>query len=119
MTVSENKVIKNVFVSAGENYLKLVDIYFSNEINRIVSLIDQKIPWSEISDIDKKSAFIEKLAIPPAPEAEKIYRHLGIFCGAFTGNQYALFKEWRDEESSKEPCLHPLCWFKTKSWRRE
>ena len=73
MTVSENKVIKNVFVSAGENYLKLVDIYFSNEINRIVSLIDQKIPWSEISDIDKKSAFIEKLAIPPAPEAEKIY----------------------------------------------
>jgi allantoinase len=55
------KTLKNVFVNTHDNYLKLADILFDSQINRVELLSVREIEWGEINTQDKLLAFISLL----------------------------------------------------------
>ncbi len=57
------KILKNVFISASENRLKLVDLMFDEQFQKIVPRLDRPIQWQEISTKAKLEKFKEN--IPP------------------------------------------------------
>jgi len=52
MTEKAVKILKNVFFSTNENRLKLVDIQFSAQIEKIIERTSKEIDWQEISSVE-------------------------------------------------------------------
>ena len=67
------KILKNVFLSTDENRLKLVDIHFSNKIEKVVDRTSKGINWHEISLLKKRSNIIQQLEDIEYPSNTKIY----------------------------------------------
>ncbi len=59
MANSELNIIKNVFISVGNNKLKLAEIYFNKYISEIKFTPDS-IEWDKINTTVKKNLFVEK-----------------------------------------------------------
>ena len=59
------KILKNVFLSLDENKLKIVDIQFSDHIEKIIDRTSKEIDWQEINSIEKRKKVIQQL-----PESE-------------------------------------------------
>ncbi len=47
------KILKNVFLSTNENQLKIVDIQFSDRIEKIIDRTSKDIDWKEINSLEK------------------------------------------------------------------
>lgn len=62
MQNSELNIIKNIFVSVGDNKLRLAEIYFNKSISEIRFITDF-IDWKEIDTIAKKNLFVAKYAL--------------------------------------------------------
>jgi allantoinase len=73
MPDKQSKILKNVFLSTNKNQLKLVDIYFSDRIEKIVNRNSSEIKWSEIDTIDKKKLFTNQISEINHPSNLKIY----------------------------------------------
>jgi len=56
---SDLNIIKNVFISAGANKLRLAEIYFNHSISEI-KFISDSIEWKEIDTKERKNVFIRK-----------------------------------------------------------
>jgi len=50
MKEKREKILTNVFVSAGGNKLQLCDIYYADTIQSVVPKIDYKFDWNELKD---------------------------------------------------------------------
>ena len=59
MANSELNIIKNVFISADANKLRLAEIYFNNSISEI-KFTSESIDWEEIDTTEKKNLFVKK-----------------------------------------------------------
>jgi len=49
MANEQQKILKNVLISAGENRLKLVDIIFNDKIQEIIPKSDKTVEWRDIA----------------------------------------------------------------------
>ena len=67
------KILKNVFISLDENRLKLVDIHFSDRVEKIIDRTSTKIDWIEINSPEKRNNIIHQLPESEYPSDEKIY----------------------------------------------
>ncbi|MGB5531258.1 MAG: dihydroorotase [Ignavibacteriaceae bacterium] len=67
------KILKNVFLSTDETRLKLVDIHFSNKIEKVVDRTSKEINWHEISSLEKRNNVIQHLEDIEYPSNTKIY----------------------------------------------
>ena len=67
------KILKNVFLSADENLLKLVDIQFSERIEKIIDRTSAKINWQEINSFEKRKKIIRSFQQTEYPSEVKIY----------------------------------------------
>lgn len=54
---SPRRIIKNVLVSAGENKLKLVDVVFANQIEKVIPQNDHILHWKDISTRERWERF--------------------------------------------------------------
>ena len=61
------KVLKNVLINTGQNFLQLVDIYFNEKIERIVPDLETPVNWQDISDKDKWKVFREEIPEQKSP----------------------------------------------------
>jgi len=73
MSSDSVKILKNVFLSLDENRLKLVDIKFSDHIEKIIDRTSQKIEWREINLLDKRNKFSQQITESEYPSGVKIY----------------------------------------------
>ena len=73
MPNKQSKILNNVFLSTNENRLKLVDIYFSDRIEKVVDRNSSEIKWSEIDTIDKRKLFTNQISEINHPSNLKIY----------------------------------------------
>jgi allantoinase len=73
MPNKQSKILENVFLSTNENRLKLVDIYFSDRIEKVVDRTSAEIEWSEIDTIDKRKLFPNQISEIYHPSNLKIY----------------------------------------------
>lgn len=67
------KYLKNVFLSTNENQLKLVDILFSDRVEKIIDRTSTKIDWKEINSPEKRNKFIRQISESEYLSDEKIY----------------------------------------------
>ena len=67
------KILKNVFLSIDENRLKLVDIHFSDRIEKIIERTSKEINWQEINTLEKRNNVIQQLEDIEYPSNIKIY----------------------------------------------
>ncbi|OIP61328.1 MAG: allantoinase [Ignavibacteria bacterium CG2_30_36_16] len=67
------KILKNVFLSADENLLKLVDIQFSDSIEKIIDRTSAKINWQETNTFEKRKKIIRSFQQTEYPSEVKIY----------------------------------------------
>ena len=72
MSDSPVKILKNVFLSTNENRLKVVDIQFSDHIEKIIDRTSKEIDWQEIDLIEKRNKVIQQLPEFEYP-SEKTY----------------------------------------------
>ncbi len=54
-------IIKNVFISAGSNKLRLAEIYFNQSISEI-RFVSNSIEWNEINTIGKRGLFVQQFS---------------------------------------------------------
>lgn len=73
MTEKTVKILKNVFLSTDENRLKIVDIQFSNHIERIIDKTSKEINWQEINSLEKRKEVVKHLEEIEYPSNAKIY----------------------------------------------
>ncbi len=73
MPDNQIKLLKNVFLSVGENKLKVVDIQFSNHVEKIIEKFSHKIDWKDIDSTGKRNKFIGQLPTSEHSSNEKIY----------------------------------------------
>ena len=73
MSNRQLKILKNVFLSTIENRLKLVDIHFSNKIEKVHDRTSSAIDWKEIDDQVKRDNFAKQLSEINYPSGSKIY----------------------------------------------
>ena len=67
------KILKNVSLSLDENQLKIVDIQFSDRIEKIIDRTSIKIDWKEINSLEKRNKFIQQIPESEYPSNTKIY----------------------------------------------
>ena len=67
------KILKNVFLSIDENRLKVVDIQFSDRIEKIIEKTSTEINWHEINTLGKRNKVIQQLEDIEYPSNIKIY----------------------------------------------
>jgi allantoinase len=73
MSDKPENILKNVFLSTNENRLKLVDIQFSNHIEKIIDRTRSDIEWNEINSIEKLNNFTKQFFENSYPPGFKIY----------------------------------------------
>jgi allantoinase len=73
MSDRQLKILKNVFLSTNVNKLKLVDIHFSNKIEKITNRTSSEVEWKEINTIDKRNSYSNNFPTPDYPANRKIY----------------------------------------------
>jgi len=73
MAKTELKIITDVLISQIENRLKLVDIYFTDKIEKIVPKTDQIIDWNDISNHDRWMNFQRQFSTQNSNSSDKIY----------------------------------------------
>ena len=61
--VDRFKKIKNVFISAGENRLKLVNIYFDSTIKKIEQVSEKIYDWKDLNTISKREKIARQFSI--------------------------------------------------------
>jgi allantoinase len=67
------KILKNVFISTDENQLKVVDIHFSDHIEKIIDRTYKEIDWQEINSLEKRKEVVRHLEDIEYPSNTKIY----------------------------------------------
>ena len=72
MSNKQSKILKNVFLSTNENRLKLVDIYFSDKIEKVIDRISSEIEWKEIDNIDKRNIVTRQFSVNNHPSDSNI-----------------------------------------------
>ncbi|MEJ2103653.1 MAG: allantoinase AllB [Ignavibacteriaceae bacterium] len=73
MPNKKSKILKNVFLSTKNNKLKLVDVYFSDKIEKIVDKYSPEIEWGEINSVEKRIYFANQITKIKYPSDSKIY----------------------------------------------
>jgi len=73
MSNRQSKILKNVFLSTENNKLKLVDIYFSDKIEKVVDRISSEIEWNEINSLEKRNRVTNQISEFKYPSGSKIY----------------------------------------------
>ncbi len=68
------KLLKNVFISAGDNSLKLVDIHFDQRIQKIVQKLDRLVLWNDIDSPAKKNLFSREISFAQDPYGSTDYK---------------------------------------------
>lgn len=69
----QSKILNNVFLSTNENRLKLVDIYFSDKIEKVVDRTSSEIEWNEINSPEKRNRFTNQVSEINYPSGSNIY----------------------------------------------
>jgi allantoinase len=69
----QSKILKNVFLSIDENRLKLIDIYFSDKIEKVVDRTSSQVEWKEIDTIEKRKLFTNQISEINYPSNLKIF----------------------------------------------
>ena len=54
------KILKNVFLSTNENQLKIVDIQFSDRIEKIIYRTSKDLDWKEIDSTEKRNKVVHQ-----------------------------------------------------------
>jgi allantoinase len=73
MPNKKSKILKNIFLSTKNNKLKLVDVYFSDKIEKIVDKYSPEIEWGEINSVEKRIHFANQITKIKHPSDSKIY----------------------------------------------
>ena len=73
MSGSSTKVLKNVFLPVSDNKLKLVDIQFSNLVEKIIEKSSDEIDWKDIDTPVKRNQFSRQFPKSEYPSDIKIY----------------------------------------------
>lgn len=68
----KSKFIDNVFICDKHNSLQLVNIYFSETVQKIYPIISRSINWRDISTDSKRKRFIANLDLASPPDDSKI-----------------------------------------------
>jgi len=111
MSDQKLKILQNVLISAGQNRLKLVDLIFDEQIEKIVPRLDQPIQWQDISAKEKGEKF--KQNIPPRenPADAKIYdgRFLLLMPGAIDSHVHFNTPGFEDRDDFEHGSLAAAC----------
>lgn len=83
MSDKQVKIIKNVFISTNENQLKIVDIQFSDRIEKIIDRTSKDIDWKEINSLEKRKKVVQQLPKSEYSSSAKLYE--GEFLVAIPG----------------------------------
>jgi len=67
------KILKNVFLSSVGNRLKLVDIQFSDRVEKVIDRTSKEVDWKEINSLEKRNKIIHQLPESEYPANAKIY----------------------------------------------
>ena len=67
------KILKNVFLSTNENQLKIVDIHFSDRVEKIIYRTSKDLDWKEIKSTEKRNKFVQQISDSEYPSHNKIY----------------------------------------------
>ena len=67
------KILKNVFLSLDGNLLELVDLKFSDRLEKIIHRTSQKIDWKEINSLEKRNKFVQQISESEYPSDQNIY----------------------------------------------
>ena len=67
------KILKNVFLSTNENQLKIVDIQFSNRIEKIIYRTSKDLDWKEIDSAEKRNKVVQQFSKFEYSSNAKIY----------------------------------------------
>ena len=67
------KIFKNVFLSTDENRLKIVDIQFTDRVEKIIDRISNEIGWQEINSLEKRKKVVQQLQKSEYSSNVKIY----------------------------------------------
>lgn len=67
------KILKNVFLSTNENQLKIVDIQFSDRIEKIIYRTSKDLDWKEIDSAEKRNKVVHQFPKFEYSSNAKIY----------------------------------------------
>ncbi len=67
------KILKNVFLSTNENQLKIVDIQFSDRVEKIIDRTSKDIDWKEIDSTEKRNKVVQQVPRSEYPSGIKVY----------------------------------------------
>lgn len=67
------KILKNVFLSTNESQLKIVDIHFSDRVEKIIDKTSKDLDWKEIDSTETRNKFIQQISDSKYLSHNKIY----------------------------------------------
>ncbi len=67
------KILKNVFLSADKNKLKIVDIQFLDRIEKIIYRTSKDLDWKEIDSAEKRNKVVQQFSKFEYSSNAKIY----------------------------------------------
>ncbi len=65
------KILSNVFISAGENQMQLVDVLFDQKIDQIITRLHRTVGWGEISTREEWKEFQKQILLQPQQQYPK------------------------------------------------
>jgi len=109
---SENsKILKNVLTCIDENQLKLVDVVFSDKIEKIIPQTTPVIEWRDISTQEKWGKFKRNIPLKKNPADAKIYdgKFLLLMPGAIDSHVHFNTPGFEDREDFEHGSLAAAC----------
>lgn len=105
------KILKNVFISSGQNRLNFVDLIFDEQIEKIMPRLNQPIDWNEISTNEKWEKFKQNIPASQNPADAQIYdgRFLLLMPGAIDSHVHFNTPGFEDREDFEHGSLAAAC----------
>ncbi len=107
MSNQNKKILQNVFISIRDNRLKLVDLVFTDKIEKIVPHTNQTIEWRDISTNEKCEKFKQNIPPKQHPADAKIYdgRFLLLMPGAIDSHVHFDTPGFEDRDNFEQGSL--------------
>jgi allantoinase len=105
------KILKNVFINSGQNRLNLVDLFFDEQIEKIVPRLNKPIDWKDISTNEKWEKFKQNIPAQKYSTDDKIYdgKFLLLMPGAIDAHVHFNTPGFEDRDDFEHGSLAAAC----------